>query len=132
MEKSIAPSAVGMFQPSGPKPALSSLIETIWNSLPTFGSSKAIAAEPLATGQLPEGIRIVALEEYKEAAQCLAEAFADDDSARYFIDTPDRADWTPQEKWDLHVSILEYCTYAHCLKGLVTTTGPNYDCVALW
>jgi hypothetical protein len=77
-------------------------------------------------------VRVVSVHEYKEAALSLAEAFADDHVARYFIDTPDRADWTEEQKWELHVQILEYITYAHCLKGLVTTVGPNYGAVALW
>lgn len=77
-------------------------------------------------------VRIVKLSEYKEAAYTLAEAFAVDDVARYPIDTPDRDDWTEEQKWDLHVSILEYITYAHILKGVVTTAGDDYGCVALW
>lgn len=70
--------------------------------------------------------------EYKEAAQCLAEAFADDDVARYFTHTPDREHWTEEQRWELHVSILEYIVYAHILKGVVLTAGPDYGCVALW
>ncbi|KAF2838920.1 hypothetical protein M501DRAFT_934726 [Patellaria atrata CBS 101060] len=77
-------------------------------------------------------IRVVGLNEYKEAARSLAEAFAVDDTCRYFLDTPDRAHWTEQQKWELHVAILEYITYSHILKGLVTTVGPNYGAVALW
>ncbi len=77
-------------------------------------------------------VRIVTKAQYKEAALCIAEAFASDDVARYFIDTPDRAHWSEAEKWDLHLSIMEYVVSAHCLKGLVTTVGSNYDCVALW
>jgi hypothetical protein len=50
----------------------------------------------------------------------------------YFINTPDREHWSKEQKWDLHVQILEYITYAHCLKGLVLTAGENYGCVALW
>lgn len=80
---------------------------------------------------LPEGVRVVTAAEYKEAAACLAEAFAEDDVARYFIDVPDREHWSPDEKWALHVDILEYVTYAHILKGLVTTRG-DFEAVALW
>ena len=88
-----------------------------------------------AASPMPRDIaqaRVVPPEEYKQAALCLAEAFKEDDVARYFIDTPDRNHWTEDQKWDLHCDILEYITYAHCLKGLVTTVGPNYDAVALW
>jgi hypothetical protein len=78
-----------------------------------------------------DGIRVVTAAEYKQAAACLAEAFRVDDVARYFIDVPDREDWTEEEKWALHVEIIEYVTYAHILKGLVTTVG-DFEAVALW
>jgi hypothetical protein len=78
-----------------------------------------------------EGVRVVTAAEYKQAAECLAEAFGEDDVARYFIDVPDREHWTEAEKWKLHVEILEYITYAHILKGLVTTVG-DFEAVALW
>jgi len=77
-------------------------------------------------------VRVVPISEYKQAALTLAEAFAQDDVARYFIDTPDRANWTEKQKWNLHLSILEYITYAHCMRGLVLCAGENYGCVALW
>ena len=76
--------------------------------------------------------RILGLHEYKEAALSLAEAFADDHVSRYFVNTPDRPNWTDQQKWELHVKIMEYITYAHLLRGYVVSAGPNYDCVALW
>lgn len=88
------------------------------------------SATAAATGG--DGVRKVTLSEYKQAAACLADAFAEDDVARYFIEVPDRAHWTPEQKWDLHVSILEYITYAHILKGLVLAAGQDYGCVALW
>ena len=79
-----------------------------------------------------DDVRVVRLDEYKQAALALAEAFAEDDVAMYFIDTPDREHWTKEQKWNLHVEILEYVTYAHLLKGLVLTAGENYGCIALW
>ncbi|KAH7115942.1 hypothetical protein B0J11DRAFT_443322 [Dendryphion nanum] len=79
---------------------------------------------------LTDGVRLVTAAEYKQAAACLAEAFADDDLARYFIDVPDREHWTEEEKWALHVEIMEYTTYAHILKGFVTTVG-DFEAVAL-
>lgn len=78
------------------------------------------------------GVRVLGLHEYKEAALSLAEAFKDDEVSRYFVDTPDRANWTEDQKWELHVKVMEYITYAHLLRGLVVSAGPNYDCVALW
>lgn len=80
---------------------------------------------------LTNGVRVVSTAEYRQAAQCLAEAFSNDEVARYFVDVPDRQHWSEQEKWALHVEILEYITYAHILKGLVTTVG-DFEAVALW
>ena len=77
-------------------------------------------------------VRILSINEYREAGQCLALAFAQDEVARYFIDTKDMANCSEEEKWNLHVDILEYLVAAHCYSGLVTTVGPNYDAVALW
>ncbi|MCJ1283259.1 hypothetical protein MMC26_002587 [Xylographa opegraphella] len=76
--------------------------------------------------------RVIKLSEVKAAALCLADAFAKDDVAMYFIETPDRARKSAAANWSLHVSILEYVVAAHCMKGLALTIGPNYDCVALW
>lgn len=77
-------------------------------------------------------VRILGLDDYKEAAISIAEAFEEDDVAMYFVNTPDRANWTKQQKWELHAKIMEYITYAHLLKGLVVSAGPNHDCVGLW
>lgn len=90
--------------------------------VPTPGPSPVASDQP----------RVIDLSEYKAAALALAESFKDDDVSRYFLDTPDRAHWTPEQKWDLHVSIFEYMVYAHCLKGLVTAVGSDYGGVALW
>lgn len=95
-------------------------------------SFRLVKQKPTATvAPLPDGVRVVTVAEYKQAAACLAEAFGEDDVARYFIDVPDREHWTEEEKWALHVEILEYITYAHILKGLVTTVG-DFEAVALW
>jgi len=95
-------------------------------------AAKAFNVRTETTAFESDDVRVVGMDEYKQAAQCLAEAFADDEVARYFTHTPDREHWDDARKWDLHVSILEYIVYAHVLKGLVLTSGPNYGCVALW
>ena len=92
---------------------------------------KTAAAAATVLPPLTDGVRVVTAAEYKKAAECLAEAFGQDDVARYFIDVPDREHWTEEEKWALHVEILEYVTYAHILKGLVTMVG-DFEAVALW
>jgi hypothetical protein len=77
-------------------------------------------------------IRILTLAEYKPAALALAEAFANDDVSRYFIDTPDRANWDEKRKWNLHLKIMEGVVFAHILKGVATSVGDDYGCIALW
>lgn len=77
-------------------------------------------------------VRVLGISEYEQAAQCLAEAFAVDQVARYFIDTDDMVTYSEEYKYKMHCDILRYITAAHCYKGIVTTIGPNYDAVALW
>lgn len=93
---------------------------------------RSSTADRIAADPKSNEIRVVAPHEYKEAAACLAEAFKDDHVVRYAIDTPDRMHWSEEDRFELHKQAMEYVTYAHCLKGLVTSVGPNYDCVALW
>lgn len=102
------------------------------NSAITIESMPLTSSPPGLPPIADDQVRVVGKDEYKEAALCLAQAFKDDDLAMYFVETGDVAHWTREEKWDLHVSILEYVVYGHILKGLVTTIGPNYDCIALW
>jgi hypothetical protein len=127
MAKTIAPIAVTFVES---KSNLKSTTVRV-NDVPTsFMLKQQKAAVP--TPPLADGVRVVGLSEYKEAALCLAEAFAEDDVVRYFVDVPDREHWTEAERWALHVEILEYVTYAHILKGLVTTVGDDFGAVALW
>lgn len=98
----------------------------------TIKSMQLISSPPELPLIADDQVRVIGKGEYKEAALCLAKSFKDDDVAMYFVETGDAAHWTREKKWDLHVSILEYLVYGHILKGLVTTIGPNFDCVALW
>lgn len=88
--------------------------------------------ESIKSVDINSQVRVLRLDEYKPAAKVLAEAFWKDDVARYFLDTPSRARWTDKQKWDLHLSIMEYVTYGHLMVGLCTTIGEDYSCVALW
>lgn len=101
------------------------------NSAAAADANVATAAAHVVGEKAKEGVRVVGIHEYKEAAACLADAFKDDHTTHYFLDTPDST-LTAAQKWDIHVCMMEYITYAHCMKGLVTTVGPNYDAVALW
>ncbi|KAI6790420.1 hypothetical protein KC332_g17871 [Hortaea werneckii] len=90
----------------------------------------AAAATPLQTNDT--GVRIVQLHEWKAASLSLAEAFADDHSCLYFLNTPDTVHWSAERKWRLHLRMMGSITYAHLLNGLVLTSGPNYASIALW
>ncbi|KAL3427251.1 N-acetyltransferase [Phlyctema vagabunda] len=85
-----------------------------------------------SSSAVSDEIRVLKIAEYEPAAQTLAEAFATDEVARYFIDTPDMATYSDEYKYKLHSDIFRYITAAHCYKGIVTTIGPNYDAIALW
>ena len=130
--------------------AYSTIAETLISSrqiaiMEKFGTAITVQSKPITkampimaerTSRLEnpnDHVRIVGLEECKEAAKCLADAFMDDDVSKYFIHTESAGfrSWNT-ETWKLHQSICEYLVYAHCLKGLVTTAGPNYDSIALW
>jgi len=106
-------------------------------SLISVAAEKTSGPEKQLTTTMPSPIdhskvRIPELHEYKSLALTLAHAFAQDDIAMYFINTPDRTHWTESQKWDLHLQIMEYIVYAHLLDGLVTTIGADHGAVALW
>lgn len=96
------------------------------------GVKKDTAVPKNATAGGDTHARVLTLDEYKAAGLALAEAFKEDHTSLYFTHTPDRADWSEEQKWQLHVKMMEYITYAHLLKGIVVSAGPNYDCVGLW
>ncbi|KAK3400104.1 hypothetical protein B0T20DRAFT_176685 [Sordaria brevicollis] len=91
-----------------------------------------------------ETVRVAGMSECREAGLSLAHAFAADDYAQYLVNTEDYEDEktdvmsnstvsiSPEDKWKLHVDIMTYAVAMHCLNGLVTTIGPEYDSVALW
>lgn len=112
--------------------ATESTVAPILNAALTIEKRSSTADRMAALPNEDREIRIVSPSEYKEAAASIAEAFREDHIVRYPIDTPDRANWSEEERFNLHRELLEYVTYAHCLRGLVTTIGENYGCVALW
>lgn len=100
--------------------------------LPSVAAELGVKQQPPNAFVPGDGVRVLTLAEYKQAGLTLAEAFKEDHTSTYFTHTPDRSDWTAEQKWDLHVKIMEYITYAHLLKGLVVAAGPEMDCVGLW
>ena len=101
-------------------------------SLPSISEASSSSSSAAAASAANHQVRILHKSEYKQAALCLAEAFKDDDVVMYFVKTGDRKRFTPDDEWKLHLHIMECITYAHCISGLATAIGPNYDCVALW
>ncbi|KAH7349278.1 acetyltransferase [Plectosphaerella cucumerina] len=77
-------------------------------------------------------VRMLGLDESRQAGLSLAHAFATDELSRYLVDTDDMADRTAEQKWKLHVDIMIYAAAAHCLSGEVTAIGPDHEGVALW
>ncbi len=109
-------------------------MEKLANALTTLSSMSTSQYSPSMIKSLPEesNVRVLKRSEYKQAALCLAEAFEEDEVACYPINTPDRQHWTPQQKYKIHLHILECLVKAHIMRGVVTCIGPDYDCVALW
>ena len=94
-------------------------------------SSSGVLSNPTKSTAAGGDVRVLELHEWKQAAFSLAESFAEDHSILYFTETPDTALWTKQQKWDLHLKMMEYIVYAHLLKGLVLCIG-DYDCIGLF
>lgn len=123
---------------AGKQHSKASMLGTVTAEMEKINPAILIKSVPVITlpskaMMIPDNqVRIVEISEYKAAALSLAYSFKDDDVAMYFVETEEATHRTRKEKWDLHVSIMEYLVYAHILKGLVTTIGPNYGSVALW
>ncbi|KAI4153247.1 MAG: hypothetical protein LQ340_002433 [Diploschistes diacapsis] len=113
-------------------------IESIGSSSSRLtGSFSAVRARSTTNKDPATRVRTVEASEWKAAAACLADAFAVDDVATYFLDCPDTASWSKERKWALHVKILQVMTFAHIKCGLVQaigdpTNGGTFDAVALW
>ncbi|KAL0472387.1 hypothetical protein QR685DRAFT_570982 [Neurospora intermedia] len=127
------------------------------NTAATSSSAPAVTVVELKRYSLvppkwQDFVRVAGMSECREASLSLAHAFAADDYAQYLVNTEDPEDektvvgsdggdsrgvmsggtiMTPEDKWKLHVDIMTYAVAMHCLNGLVTTIGPEYDSVAL-
>lgn len=99
-------------------------------SMSQASSSSYAASSNYAATTYP--LRVLKKSEYKEAALSLAKAFEHDDVVMYPIKTGDRKNSNADKDWKLHLHLMECIVYAHCIKGLATVVGPNYDSVALW
>lgn len=126
MHKGLATASLSIVHEQHTKPILTESIAG--PVVPTLAPAKPVAS----SSKVHDQVRVLDISEYKAAALSLAEAFRYDHTTEYFCNTPDTVHWTAQEKWDLHLSMMEYITYAHCLKGLAMTIGEGYGGVALW
>ncbi|KAK9776764.1 hypothetical protein AB5N19_10642 [Seiridium cardinale] len=77
-------------------------------------------------------VRAVHISEHKEVGRSIAQAFATDELAHYLLDSDDMAGLSDEAKWKLHVDMMKHIVADHCVSGLVTTIGPDYEGVALW
>jgi hypothetical protein len=130
MDKGLATASISIVHEQQDKPTLSESIAGPVMSMPS--ATRAVVKPAASSSKANDQVRVVEISEYKAAALSLAESFRHDHTTEYFCNTPDTVHWTEQEKWELHLSMMEYITYAHCLKGLVMTIGEGYGGVALW
>ncbi|KAL8936034.1 MAG: hypothetical protein Q9211_004385 [Gyalolechia sp. 1 TL-2023] len=101
-------------------------------SLPKMSEASSSSSARSTGPSEKDGVRVIAKKESKAAADCLAQAFRNDEVAQYFVKTRDTEHWSEDERWALHVRIMRSLVLAHCIKGLALTVGPNHDGVALW
>jgi len=102
------------------------------NSMTTTSTTTHLEKKRSLSPESFEEVREVDISSFEQAAECLSQAFAVDEVARYFVDTDDMRHASEEVKYKLHCDIIRYITAAHCYKGLVTTIGPDFDAVALW
>lgn len=76
--------------------------------------------------------RSIGKNEVAAAGISLAHSFAADPLSRYLLDGRDMGGCSPEAIWKLHVSLMTTVVATHSLKGVVTTTGPDYDGLAVW
>lgn len=70
--------------------------------------------------------------EAKGAAASLAECFADDVVARYYLQISNYNRPLKPTEEKLNLRIYECLTAAHCCNGLVISAGPSHESVGLW
>ena len=77
-------------------------------------------------------VREVKLDECEAAGRSLAHSFAADALSQYLLDGDDMAAYTEEQKWKLHVILMNTVVASHILAGSVTTIGPDHDALAVW
>lgn len=77
-------------------------------------------------------VRQVGLDECEVAGRSLAHSFASDALSQYLLDGDDLATYSDEQKWKLHVILMNTVVTSHVLGGCVTTIGPDHDALAVW
>jgi len=77
-------------------------------------------------------VREVKLDECEAAGRSLAHSFAADPLSQYLLDGDDMAAYTEEQKWKLHVILMNTVVASHILAGCVTTIGSDHDALAVW
>lgn len=77
-------------------------------------------------------VRTVGLDECEAAGRSLAHAFAADSLSHYLLDGEDLDAYSDEQKWKLHVVLMNTVVTSHILGGCVTTIGPDHDALAVW
>jgi ribosomal protein S18 acetylase RimI-like enzyme len=77
-------------------------------------------------------VRRVELDECESAGRSLAHSFAADALSHYLLDGEDLDTISDEQKWKLHVVLMNTVVTSHILGGCVTTIGPDHDALAVW
>ena len=77
-------------------------------------------------------VRKVQKDEVPAAALSLSHSFATDPLSHYLVTGQHMNGYSAEAVWKLHVALMTTIVASHTLKGVVTTTGPDYDGLAVW
>lgn len=101
-----------------------------------FSSSVTIVEDEKHDSLVPQvwenTVRQLTMDDYSDAGLSLSVSFASDHLSHYLLDGEDMAGHSAEQKWKLHLALMRTVVASHCLKGSVTTIGPDYDGLAIW
>lgn len=101
-----------------------------------FSSSVTIVENEKHDSLVPQvwenTVRQLAMDDCSDAGLSLSVSFASDHLSHYLLDGEDMAGHSAEQKWKLHLALMRTVVASHCLKGSVTTIGPDFDGLAIW
>lgn len=95
-------------------------------------SADIISPYSLVPAAFEQSTRYAMLKDTSEVGNTLALAFAEDSLSIYLLDIPGSESLSDEKKWKLHVEMMKLNAAWFCAGGAITTTGPDYEAVALW